>query len=75
MSPLQTLSDKSPVYSISALYKKKQTNKQTTITTTAITTTTGVSSVWGMWRGEMLRGMGKSEQGESNALSRLLMWL
>ena len=27
MSPLQTLSDKSPVYSISALYKKK--NKQT----------------------------------------------
>ena len=73
MSPLQTLSDKSPVYSIGALYKKK--NKQTTITTTAITTTTGVSSAWGMWRGEMLRGMGKSEQGESNALSRLLMWL
>ena len=27
MSPLQTLSDKSPVYSIGALYKK-QTNKQ-----------------------------------------------
>ena len=27
MSPLQTLSDKSPVYSIGALYKKK--NKQT----------------------------------------------
>ena len=74
MSPLQTLSDKSPLYSIGALYKKK-TNKQTTTTTTAITTTTGVSSAWGMWRGEMLRGMGKSEQGESNALSRLLMRL
>ena len=28
MSPLQTLSDKSPLYSIGALYKKKQTNKQ-----------------------------------------------
>ena len=73
MSPLQTLSDKSPLYSIGALYKKK-TNKQTT-TTTAITTTTSVSSAWGMWRGEMMRGMSKSEQGESNALSRLLMWL